>query len=94
MAELSVAEVVPRWVARYLDLLALSRDEPVEVIGEEGLIFDRPGFAVDFLSAQSLTSVSSRPHYTVLMPVKGYWRLRQAEQISHYRAGGYRVSAT
>ena len=87
MAEPSVAEVVPRWVARYLDLLALSRDEPVEVIGETGLIFDRPGFAVDFLSAQSQTSVTSGPHYTVLMPVKGYWQLHQADQISHIGPG-------
>ena len=44
MAEPSVNEVVPRWVARYLDLLALARDKPVQVIGEEGLIFDKPGF--------------------------------------------------
>ena len=53
MAELSVKEVVPRWVARYLDLLALARDKPVQVIGEEGLIFDKPGFEVDFLTASA-----------------------------------------
>ena len=87
MAEPSVAEVVPRWVARYLDLLALSRDEPVEVIGENGLIFDRPGFAVDFLSAQSLASVSCDPHYTVLMPVKGHWQLHLGDQTSYIGPG-------
>ena len=61
MAEPSVNEVVPRWVARYLDLLALARDKPVQVIGEEGLIFDKPGFEVDFLTAPSAGPVSAPP---------------------------------
>ena len=87
MAEPSVNEVVPRWVARYLDLLALARDKPVQVIGEEGLIFDKPGFDVDFLTAPSAGPVSARPHYTVLMPVKGYWRLCQNGQESHIGPG-------
>ena len=87
MAEPSVNEVVPRWVARYLDLLALARDKPVQVIGEEGLIFDKPGFEVDFLTAPSAGPVSARPHYTVLMPVKGYWRLCQNGQESHIGPG-------
>ena len=34
MAEPATSDVVPRWVARYLDLLALSR-EPVKVIAED-----------------------------------------------------------
>ncbi|MGB0163783.1 MAG: cupin, partial [Candidatus Puniceispirillaceae bacterium] len=87
MAEPSVNEVVPRWVARYLDLLALARDKPVQVIGEEGLIFDKPGFEVDFLTAPSAGPVSACPHYTVLMPVKGYWRLCQNGQESHIGPG-------
>ena len=87
LAEPSVAEVVPRWVARYLDLLALSRDKPVQVIGEQGLIFDKPGFSVDFLSTNSAGPVSAQPHYTVLMPVQGYWRLSQNGQDSHLGPG-------
>ena len=87
MAEPSVNEVVPRWVARYLDLLALARNKPVQVIGEEGLIFDKPGFEVDFLTAPSAGPVSACPHYTVLMPVKGYWRLCQNGQDSHIGPG-------
>ncbi len=71
MAEPSVDEVVPRWVARYLDLIALSRDKPVQVIGEQGLIFDKPGFEVEFVTAPS-APVSAEPHYTVLMPVRGF----------------------
>ena len=87
MAEPSVNEVVPRWVARYLDLLALARDKPVQVIGEEGLIFDKPGFEIDFLTALSAGPVSAHPHYTVLMPVKGYWRLCHNGQDSHIGPG-------
>lgn len=87
MAELPTPKIVPRWVARYLDLLALSRDKPVEVIGQNGLIFDRPGFVVDFLSAGSAGAFNREPHYTVLMPVKGYWRLRQDGQDSYLGPG-------
>ena len=87
MAEPSVDEVVPRWVARYLDLLALSRDKPVQVIGEQGLIFDKPGFEVEFVTAPSAAPVSAEPHYTVLMPVKGFWRLHQNGQDSHIGPG-------
>jgi len=67
--------------------LALARDKPVQVIGEEGLIFDRPGFEVDFLSATSAGAVEPKPDYTVLMPVKGYWRLRQNGQDIHIGPG-------
>lgn len=87
LAEPSVEEVVPRWVARYLDLIALSRDKPVRVIGEQGLIFDKPGFEVDFLSATSAGPVSAQPYYTVLMPVHGHWLLNQNGQDSHLGPG-------
>ena len=65
----------------------LRSDKPVQVIGEEGLIFDKPGFEVDFLTASAAGPVSARPHYTVLMPVKGYWRLCQNGQDSHIGPG-------
>ncbi|MGB2486274.1 MAG: cupin domain-containing protein [Candidatus Puniceispirillaceae bacterium] len=87
MSEPSVDEVVPRWVARYLDLLALSRDKPVQVIGEQGLIFDKPGFEVEFVTAPSAAPVSAESHYTVLMPVKGFWRLHQNGEDSHIGPG-------
>jgi quercetin dioxygenase-like cupin family protein len=87
MAELPTSEIIPRWVARYLDLLALSRDKPVDVIGQNGLIFDRPGFTVDFFSASSTGIFKPEPYYTVLMPVKGYWKLQQNGQDSHLGPG-------
>ena len=87
MAEPAVYEVVPRWVARYLDLLALSVDGPIQVIGQNGKIFDRPGFTVDFVSGQSTGPTAPTPFYTVLIPVKGYWRLNQNGHDSHIGPG-------
>jgi mannose-6-phosphate isomerase-like protein (cupin superfamily) len=87
MAEPAVRDVVPRWVARYLDLLALSSVGPIEVIGQNGQIFDRPGFKVDFVSGQAAGSIAATPFYTVLMPIKGYWRLHQNGQDTHIGPG-------
>ena len=42
-------EVVPEFVARYRDLVALAKDRPCVAIGEKGVIRDRPGFEVEFL---------------------------------------------
>ena len=87
MAEPAVYEVIPRWVARYLDLLALSADGPIEVIGQNGKIFDRPGFTVDFVSGQSTGPIAPTPFYAVIIPVKGYWRLNHNEHHSHIGPG-------
>jgi mannose-6-phosphate isomerase-like protein (cupin superfamily) len=46
------------------------------VIGREGVLRDRPGFEVDFVtraSASEETHVHDRA--SVLMPVRGHWRL-------------------
>ena len=74
--EYSSAEVVPNYVARYLDLYSLSQNYPATVIGENGKIFDKPGFEVDFITSASATDRKhkhDRP--SVLMPVKGHWRV-------------------
>jgi mannose-6-phosphate isomerase-like protein (cupin superfamily) len=74
--EPTAAEVVPDFVARYWDLMALSGKAPVTVIGAAGVLNDRPGFEVEFLSR---TSIPDAPYVTgrheVLMPVRGHWRL-------------------
>ncbi len=70
------AEVVPGYVARYWDMMALSDRQACPVIGAEGMIRDRPGFEVDFISRESL---SEKPYATdkheVLMPMKGHWKV-------------------
>jgi mannose-6-phosphate isomerase-like protein (cupin superfamily) len=73
--EPTTAEVVPNYVARYWDLMALADHQPAKVIGADGILRDRPGFEVEFLSQGSLNG----PHVTaapeVLMPMRGHWRL-------------------
>ena len=75
MQEPKTADIVPRWVSRYLDLLALSIDGEVSVIGEEGLIFDKPGFEVSFISSKTKSKDVKSDKYDILMPVKGHWKL-------------------
>ncbi len=74
--EPTTADVIPSHVARYWDLYGLSDRTPAMVIGVDGKLRDRPGFAVDFLtrgSAQVAAAGSAFP--TVLMPVTGHWRV-------------------
>ncbi|MFZ5708596.1 MAG: cupin domain-containing protein [Pseudomonadota bacterium] len=74
--EPTTADVVPEYVARYWDLMALSDRQPAKVIAADGVLRDRPGFEVEFLSR---TSIPDTPYTTdrneVLMPVRGHWRL-------------------
>ena len=42
--------LVQRYVARYNDLMAFAAKKPVTVIGEEGILTDKPGFNIDFLT--------------------------------------------
>lgn len=74
--EPTTAEVVPHYVARYWDLMALADKAPAKVIGPQGKLRDRPGFDVDFLTRGSVSEapyVCEEPE--VLMPMRGYWRL-------------------
>ncbi len=74
--EPSTAEVLPNHVARYWDLMALADREPATVIGANGVLRDRPGFEVHFLtraSAPGTPETCDRP--TILMPMRGHWRL-------------------
>ena len=74
--EPSAAEVVPNYVARYWDLAALADPEPVTVIGAHGVLRDRPGFEVDFMTRASATETPrSHARPSVLMPVRGHWRV-------------------
>ena len=74
--EPTTTDVVPHYVARYRDLMALSDHQPAKVIGAEGKLRDRPGFEVELLSR---SSIPDAPYVTdkheVLMPMRGYWRL-------------------
>lgn len=72
--EPSTKDVVPHYVARYWDMMALSDQQPIQVIGETGLLRDKPGFEVEFLSRHSLAgAVQESDRHNVLMGMKGYW---------------------
>ena len=75
--EPSTKDVVPNYVARYWDMMALSDKQPIQVIGETGLLRDKPGFEVEFLSRHSLAgAVQESDRHNVLMGMKGYWSVR------------------
>ena len=79
--EPTTADVVPDYVARYLDLLALADKQPAAVIGPEAKLRDRPGFEVDFISRHSLSNnpyVVDQPE--VLMPVRGHWVVQSGSE--------------
>lgn len=74
--EVAPIAVIGGYVRRYWDMMALSSTGPVTVIGEKGLIRDKPGFEVEFLSRGSLSDASiTLDRSVVLMPMRGPWRL-------------------
>jgi quercetin dioxygenase-like cupin family protein len=74
--EPSTAQVLPNHVARYWDLVALSDKTPAKVIGENGILRDRPGFEVDFITrGSSSDKKESFDKPAVLMPVTGHWKV-------------------
>ena len=74
--EYSTEEVVPKYVARYLDLYSLSKNKPAKVIGENGKIYDKPGFEVEFITENSFENIKNTYNKDIVfMPVEGYWML-------------------
>ncbi|MDG3042347.1 cupin domain-containing protein [Roseicyclus marinus] len=74
--EPTTADVVPEFVARYWDLMALSDRQPARVIAADGILRDRPGFEVEFLSRGSIPDTPyTTDRHEVLMPMRGHWRL-------------------
>ncbi len=74
--EPSPEEVVPEFVARYLDLVALAKGAPCPVIGPHARIADRPGFDVEFLTGDSVSGEAApSDRHQVLMVARGHWRL-------------------
>ena len=73
--ELPPAEVVPHYVARKWDMMALASDQPACVIGETGMIVDRPGFEVDFLKRGSIAEDNyATERNEILIVSEGHWR--------------------
>ena len=74
--EPTTTEVVPRFVARYWDMMAMSDNAPCKVIGPDALLKDRPGFDVDFISRDSIdVEPYASTQHEILMVMRGHWRL-------------------
>ncbi|MEM1288116.1 MAG: cupin domain-containing protein [Pseudomonadota bacterium] len=74
--EPTTMDVIPNYVARYLDLVAYADKTPATVIGERGVLRDKPGFEVSFVTRESSSeTMEAHDHPSVLMPVKGHWHV-------------------
>ena len=74
--EPSTADVVPNYVARYWDMIALADRSPARVIGADAMLRDRPGFEVALITRASASSdMHQHDKPSVLMPVTGHWRV-------------------
>ena len=75
--------VVPNYVARKWDMVALSSGSPAQVISSGGMLVDKPGFEVSFFSQNTEAETYSTDHSEVLMVTEGHWKINweDAEQI-------------
>ncbi len=84
LIEPSSAEVARRFVARYWDMVAAADKQPAEVLGENGLLKDKPGFSIEMITGKSATdqTIESTRH-DILMAMHGHWKLKwdQGEEI-------------
>ncbi|MEL0204883.1 MAG: cupin domain-containing protein [Alphaproteobacteria bacterium] len=78
-AKVTSAEFVPRFVARYWDMMALASAEPVCVIGEQGMLVDRPGFTLELIRDGSHpANAYETSRHEVLLVMRGHWRVELA----------------
>lgn len=76
MPEPTTRDVVPNYVARYWDMMALADRQPADVISQTGMLRDKPGFTVDLLSRNSIPAETyTTDRHEILMPVRGHWKL-------------------
>ena len=75
--EPSTADVVPHYVARYQDMMAMADRQPARVIGENAMLRDKPGFTVELISGKTtpMPATTSQRH-EVLMIMRGHWKIR------------------
>ncbi|TBR41395.1 cupin domain-containing protein [Marinomonas agarivorans] len=70
-------DVIPHYVARYLDIKAMGNKEVVQVLGAKGMLKDRPGFEIDFLQAgqKNLGQTYTSDQHEIFMVHEGHWRI-------------------
>jgi len=76
LPECSAEQIVPHFVARYNNLLALASNNAVKVIAENGVLKDKPGFEVDLITRGSISREPyTQTNHEILMVMRGHWRL-------------------
>jgi mannose-6-phosphate isomerase-like protein (cupin superfamily) len=74
--EPTTADVIPGYIARYWDLMALADRQPAKVIGPDARLKDKPGFEVELLTRGSIADeMHATDQHEILMPIRGHWRL-------------------
>ena len=74
--EPAAQDLIPLHVARYNDLMAFAAQTSAKVIGAEGVLPDKPGFEVDFLTRGSVSGETlTFKDMVVLMPMRGHWKI-------------------
>ena len=74
--EPTTGDVLPNHVARYWDMMALADRKPLTVVGANGVLRDKPGFEIDFITRGAATQAKTSSNFpTVLMPMRGHWRV-------------------
>ncbi len=77
MVEAPAKNVIPQFIARYYDLRAYACDDIVEVVGEEAVLPDRPGFAISFITEKTPLPEEGlhASNYEVISVIEDYWTL-------------------
>ncbi len=74
--EPGVGDVIPNYIARYWDLMAMAAGQPAKVIGEDATLRDKPGFEVDLIREGSIPEAAySIDQHEILMVMRGYWKV-------------------
>lgn len=74
--KVSSQEFVPKFVARYWDMMAMADGKPAPVIAADGMLRDRPGFRLELLRDGSIpTDRYKTDRHEVLMVMRGHWRV-------------------
>ena len=72
----SAAEFVPNFVARYWDMMAMADGAPAQVIADNGMLADTPGFRLELLRDGSIPANSyATICHELLMVMRGHLRV-------------------
>ncbi len=86
--EVPVEQVVPEYIGRYHDMMALAASGPAQIIGESALICDKPGFEIEFIGRDSLSGPQGGDgRHHILLVHEGHWRLQCSEAGSTLAPG-------